>query len=138
MKKAISLGIVSVLALAMLTGCTSETDQPGQQQNASTPTSRPSAPYTGGPSGGKPAKKPVVNFEGIVSSVEDGTITLEDGTVVLVTDDTKFGGDPDTTNAVSEDIQPGNFIQGYTEDTLDADQLTAEHIWANLSQSSGE
>ena len=39
---------------------------------------------------------------------------------------------------VSEDIQPGNFIQGYTEDAPDADQLTAEHIWTNLSQSSGK
>lgn len=124
MKKAISLGIISVLALAMLAGCAD------QQQNG--------GGYTGGPTGGKPAQKPVVNFEGIVSSVEDGTVTLEDGTVVLITDDTDFGGDPDSTNVVSEDIQPGNFIQGYTEDALDADQLTAKSIWANLPQSSGK
>ena len=82
MKKAISLGIISVLTLAMLAGCTDQQQSGGGNTGGG---------YTGGPSGGKPVQKPVVNFEGIVSSVEDGTITLEDGTVVLITGDTNFG-----------------------------------------------
>ena len=58
--------------------------------------------------------------------------------MVLITDDTNFDGDPDSSDTVSEDIQPGNFIQGYTEDALDSDQITAKSIWANLPQSSGK
>lgn len=76
--------------------------------------------------------KPVINFEGVVAAVEDGRVTLEDGTVVLITEDTEFGGDPDTGNAVSEDIQVGNYIQGYTADDADAEEITANRIWANF------
>ena len=130
MKKAITVGLVFALALAALAGCGVNQEEESHRSGGEG--------YTGGPAWGKPAQKVVVNFEGIVSSVEDGPITLEDGTVVLLTDDTAFGGDPDTGNTVSEDIQPGNFIQGYTEDQPGAGPLTAENIWANLPQSGGE
>ena len=130
MKKAITVGLVFALALAALAGGGVNQEEESHRSGGEG--------YTGGPAWGKPAQKVVVNFEGIVSSVEDGTITLEDGTVVLLTDDTAFGGDPDTGNTVSEDIQPGNFIQGYTEDQPGAGPLTAENIWANLPQSGGE
>ena len=130
MKKAITVGLVFALALAALAGCGVNQEEESHRSGGEG--------YTGGPAWGKPAQKVVVNFEGIVSSVEDGTITLEDGTVVLLTDDTAFGGDPDTGNTVSEDIQPGNFIQDYTEDQPGAGPLTAENIWANLPQSGGE
>ena len=120
MKKAITVGLVFALALAALAGCGVNQEEESHRSGGEG--------YTGGPAWGKPAQKVVVNFEGIVSSVEDGTIT----------DDTAFGGDPDTGNTVSEDIQPGNFIQGYTEDQPGAGPLTAENIWANLPQSGGE
>lgn len=75
--------------------------------------------------------KPVINFEGVVTDVADGQITLEDGKTVLITEDTVFGGDLDTNNTVSEDIRIGNFIQGYTTDDVDAEKITASKIWTN-------
>lgn len=75
--------------------------------------------------------KPVINFEGVVAAVKDGNVTLEDGTIVFITEDTVFAGDPDTGNAVSADILVGNFIQGYTEDDSDAEEITAIKIWTN-------
>ena len=83
MKKAITVGLVFALALAALAGCGVNQEEESHRSGGEG--------YTGGPAWGKPAQKVVVNFEGIVSSVEDGTITLEDGTVVLLTDDTAFG-----------------------------------------------
>ncbi len=81
--------------------------------------------------------KPVINFEGVVAAVEDGSVTLQDGTVVLITEDTVFAGDPDTGNAVSADILVGNFIQGYTEDDSDAGEITASRIWTNEGRTGG-
>ena len=75
--------------------------------------------------------KPVINFEGVVTAVDGDRITLKDGKVILITDDTAFGGDPDTNNAVSDNIQVGNFIQGYTEGDADAEEVTANRIWTN-------
>ena len=75
--------------------------------------------------------KPVINFEGVVTAVDGDRITLKDGKVILITDDTAFGGDPDTNNVVSDNIQVGNFIQGYTEDDIDAEEVTANRIWTN-------
>lgn len=76
--------------------------------------------------------KPVINFEGRVAAVKDGTVVLEDGKEIRITADTVFGGDPDTQNEVSSDIQPGNYIQGYSSDALDDAQRTASHIWTNM------
>lgn len=75
--------------------------------------------------------KPVINFEGVVTAVDGDRITLKDGKVILITDDTAFGGDPDTNNVVSDNIQVGNFIQGYTEGDADAEEVTANRIWTN-------
>lgn len=75
--------------------------------------------------------KPVINFEGIVISVDGDKITLEDGKIVLITENTLFAGDPDTGNAVYTDILVGNFIQGYTEDAIDAETIIARNIWTN-------
>lgn len=79
--------------------------------------------------------KPVVNFEGTVSETDDNVIVLESGKKVIITENTVFGGDPDTENAVSKDIEAGNYIQGYTADNPDADEVTADNIWANLPKS---
>lgn len=75
--------------------------------------------------------KPVINFEGVVTAVDGDRITLKDGKVILITDDTAFGGDLNTNNVVSDNIQVGNFIQGYTEDDTDAEKVTANRIWTN-------
>lgn len=50
--------------------------------------------------------KPVINFEGTVSGVQDDLVTLEDGTKIRITKDTQFAGDPDTNNSVSSEILP--------------------------------
>ena len=68
MKKAITVGLVFALALAALAGCGVNQEEESHRSGGEG--------YTGGPAWGKPAQKVVVNFEGIVSSVEDGTITL--------------------------------------------------------------
>lgn len=54
--------------------------------------------------------KPVINFEGIVTAVDGDKITL---------------------NTVYTDILVGNFIQGYTEDAIDAKEIIARNIWTN-------
>ena len=81
--------------------------------------------------------KPVINFEGVVTDVEEGRITLKDGKIVLISEDTVFGGDLDTNNTVGKDILIGNFIQGYTEDDVDSEEITANKIWTNEERTSG-
>ena len=75
--------------------------------------------------------KPVINFEGVVTAVDDNSVTLKDGKIILITENTKFMSDPDTDNVVSEDILVGNFIQGYTEDDTTDAEITASKIWTN-------
>lgn len=75
--------------------------------------------------------KPVINFEGVVTAVEGDSILLNNGKTILITEDTRFMGDPDTGNPVSEEILVGNFIQGYTPDDADAAEITAGRIWTN-------
>lgn len=113
-----SLGIASALALSALTGLAGLAGCSGRTQ-APPPTDIPNP-------------KPVINFEGTVSAVEDGVITLQDGTVVQITADTIFGGDPDSGGTVSQQIQVGSFIQGYTAEDTAAGPVTAGHIWTNL------
>ena len=78
--------------------------------------------------------KPVINFEGVVQSVEGDKVTLNDGKVVIITEETEFAGDLDTENTVNEEILVGNFIQGYTQDNTDAAEITADKIWTNESR----
>lgn len=118
MKKLISLGILSALALSLLAGCSAQAQQPDRTDTTN--------------------QKPVISFEGTVAAVKDGVVTLEDGAAVLITEDTVFGGDPDSDNAVIRDIQPGNFIQGYTPDDAKDGPVTAQRIWTNQPQSSGK
>ena len=81
--------------------------------------------------------KPVINFEGVVTAVDDNSVTLKDGKIILITENTKFMSDPDTDNVVSEDILVGNFIQGYTEDDTTAAEITASKIWTNEGRTAG-
>lgn len=80
-------------------------------------------------------KKPVINFEGVVVAVDENSVTLKDGKIVLITESTEFMSDPDTGNAISEDIKVGNFIQGYTKDDTSAAEITASKIWTNEGRS---
>ena len=79
------------------------------------------------------AAKVVVNFEGTVKEVNGNEITLENGKTVVITDETVFGGDPDTGSAVSSDIAVGNFIQGFTQDDPEAERITANKVWSNIA-----
>ena len=74
------------------------------------------------PGGGKLA----VNFEGTVASVEETRITLENGQVILVTDDTVFS----IASGVVENIilSEGDHIQGHTSDDPAASEITASRI----------
>lgn len=117
MKKLISLGILSALALSLLAGCSIQELKPDQT--------------------GTTNQKPVISFEGTVTAVKDGVVTLEDGTAVLITEDTLFSGDPDSGGTVSQDIQTGNFIQGYTAEDAKDGPVTAQNIWTNLPGNGG-
>ena len=79
------------------------------------------------------AAKVAVNFEGAVTEVNGNEITLENGKTVVITDETVFGGDPDTENAVRSEIAVGNFIQGFTQDDPEADRMTANKVWSNIA-----
>lgn len=110
MKKVVTMCLAAMMALAMLIGC----------GNAA-----PTEPDV------KPTGKVVVNIEGTVTAVNGGEITLEGGKVVVISEDTVFAGDPDTNNQVSDQINVGNFIQGYTSDDLSLDKVNAAKIYAN-------
>lgn len=114
MKKAVCMCLVIVMALVALVGCSKAETETAAQSG-----------------------KVVVNFEGVVTAVDGEKITLENGKIVLVSSDTVFSGDPDTGHGVSEEILVGNFIQGYTKDDPDADQISAHKLYCNEPARSG-
>lgn len=69
------------------------------------------------PGGGKL----VINFEGKVASVEENSVTLENGQVILITDDTVFS----IPSGVVENVilSEGYRIQGYAEDETAASRI---------------
>lgn len=84
-----------------------------------------------------PAAKVMLNIEGIITEVgEDGmSFTLDNGTEVVVTDETRFGIDGPTALAKEEQLfEPtfriGNLIGGFTED-ISGDPVTAAVIYTN-------
>lgn len=79
--------------------------------------------------------KPVINFEGTVVAVEGNKITLDNGEVIIISDNTKWMGDPDTYDSVSTDVEVGNFIQGFTEDDINSAEISADNIWTNRAPS---
>lgn len=118
MKKTLcTLGAISLLAVSLLTGCSTGA--------ADTPK-------------GSAAQKPVINIEGVVTAVDEGTITLDSGKVVVITDQTEFAADPDGDGTVSRDIAAGNLIQGYTAGDPDAEKVTANRIWTNAAPTGGK
>ena len=132
-RKIFAMGLAAVMVISLLSGCSGkgQNNTSGGSSIEVPSNNKPSSGYTGGPSGGKPAQKPVINFEGVVTAVDDDTITLSDGKTVIITDDTIFASDPDSDAAVSKDVAVGNYIQGYTADNVDANEVTASNIWTN-------
>ena len=63
------------------------------------------------------------NFEGKVAETAVGSITLNNGKVVTLTDDTTVT----TLDGNDGIIFPGNYIQGYAEDP-DGNKIVAEYI----------
>lgn len=116
MKKIVSLCLVAMMAFGVLAACGNNT--------ASTPND--------GATG-----KVVVNIEGTVTAVNGNEVTLDSGKIVVISSDTVFAGDPDTNNAVSEEIAVGNFIQGYTADDPDAEKVSAGKIYCNSTVRTG-
>ena len=118
MKKHIAFCMLAtLLTFSLLTGCAQKPTEDGSDEQAST--------------------KPVISFEGVVTDVTDGVVTLENGQKIQITEDTAFG-DLDAQDAVSSDIRPGNYIQGYTADDADAEQVTAGNIWTNEAATDDE
>lgn len=70
--------------------------------------------------------KLVINFEGKVAAVEDDRVTLENGQVILISDDTIYS----IASGVVENmiLSVGYNIQGYTEDNPTASEVTASRI----------
>lgn len=122
-KKIFAMSLAAVLALSLLVGCTGKQQNNDSNSNSSnTDVTTPAGEYTGGPAWGKPASKMAVNFEGRVAAVEEGRVTLEDGTVVL-TD----GADISAPDGSAAEIAVGDYIQGYAEDP-EAAELNAASI----------
>lgn len=122
-KKIFAMSLAAVLVLSLLVGCTGKQQNNDSNSNSSnTDVTTPAGEYTGGPAWGKPASKMAVNFEGRVAAVEEGKVTLEDGTIVL-TDGAEISA-PDGSAA---EIAVGDYIQGYAEDP-EAAELNAASI----------
>ena len=68
----------------------------------------------------------MINFEGKVAAVEDDRVTLENGHVILISDDTVYS----IASGVVENmiLAVGYHIQGYTEDNPAASEVTASRI----------
>lgn len=70
--------------------------------------------------------KLVINFDGKVAAVEDDRITLDNGQVIIITNDTVFS----IANGIVENaiLSVGYNIQGYTKDDPTASEVTASRI----------
>lgn len=119
MKKLVCICMAALMTLFTLVGCSTESTV--SSDNA----------------GGTSTSKVVVNFEGTVTAINGDEITLENGKIIVISSDTIFAGDPDTSNAVSEEIIVGNFIQGYTDDDPDSEQVSADKIYCNEAVRTG-
>lgn len=116
MKKIACICTIAMMTLFTIIGCSS-TDKVSSGNTSSAPTG-----------------KVVINFEGTVTAIDGEEITLENNKVIVISDDTVFAGDPDTGSKVSEEITVGNFIQGYTKDNPDANQVSADKIYCNIAE----
>ena len=121
MKKAMRMSLVLLVALALFTGCQSTGESKQSEASTETPTKTPSESPTKASTG-----KMVVNIEGTVSEVDEDRITLDNGQVVIVNENTAF---TDAKGTVEDAVlAEGDFIQGYTEDDPAAAEVTAKRI----------
>ncbi|MCH4887020.1 hypothetical protein EZV73_05540 [Acidaminobacter sp. JC074] len=116
MKKIIVLLMVALMAMSVFIGCagnneTSVEEVPTQESQV--------------------RAKVLVNISGVIAEVDGEKVTLEDGTFIIINEDTVFADDPDNgVEAVNSEIQVGNFIQGYTADES-SDPVIASRIYIN-------
>ena len=105
MKKMMCLCLSAVMALTMLTGCEAK-----EEANTSE----------------MPTSKIVINFEGSIASVDENRITLDEGTIVVINENTVFS---DANGTVEKaELEEGDFVQGYTEDDPEAAEISAKRI----------
>lgn len=119
MKKTIFICMATLFTLSMLAGCSKTASQNTALVSEHTATTSENTASV-------PSGKIAVNFDGIVAATEGNRITLENGQVVLVSENTVFS----TVDGVVEDMIPekGTAIQGYTEDDPTASEFTASRI----------
>ena len=113
MKRIVLLSIASMMTFGMLTGCSGQSDST-PPSTVSAVEDAPTTTMTG---------KISVNFEGRVSKVEAGRITLDTGKVVLISEQTEIK-DP---QGQATEISVGDYIQGYATDPESA-ELDAQNI----------
>jgi len=74
----------------------------------------------------------LINIEGVVAEIDGNVITLDTGKVVIISDETAFEtqkiGD---VVEIENVIEVGNFIQGYTSDDPEANEVNADVINTN-------
>jgi|GEM_PF-1998501 len=74
----------------------------------------------------------LINIEGVVAEIDGNVITLDTGKVVIISDETDFEtqkiGD---VVEIENVIEVGNFIQGYTSDDPEANEVNADVINTN-------
>lgn len=73
-----------------------------------------------------------INIEGIVVEVDENKVALDTGKIVIITEKTVFETqDIGEIEEIENRIEIGNFIQGYTSDDLDVDEVVADVISRN-------
>ena len=127
MKKITCICVAAAWSASVLAGCSADSKSGTNGTSVSDSTNVSSVT----------AGKVIVNFEGVVTAVNENEITLENGKIIVISSDTVFAGDPDTNNSVSEDIVVGNFVQGYTKDDPESDKVSADKIWCNVAAQPG-
>lgn len=111
-KKTLIATIIAITAIAIL-GIILLHNRLAPAPNATTDTDTPIVTTTDRPT----------NFEGKVAETAVGSITLDNGKVVKITDDTTVT----TLDGNDGIIFPGNHIQGYAEDPK-SNEIVAEYI----------
>ena len=117
MKKIMCLVMTALVLLSLLVACSAANDVKESTESAVAEV---------------PMGKVAINIEGTVTEVDGDKITLDNGMVIVITEDTLFAGDPDTGNTISQDIAVGNYIQGFTSGDLEAAEVNADNIYTNL------
>ena len=102
------LAIVAVLGIGMMQSETATPNNEGNVSSANIPVGN---------------LKPVINFEGRVTEVEENHVTLDTGKIVRIAEDTAVT----TPDGNSGTIHEGDYIQGYAENA-ESNEMDARYI----------